>query len=51
MQLRKRSKPPRVALKEDRSKSLIIFELPETEENVHAKVSGILLDHLNEKPK
>ena len=40
----------RVALEEDRSKSLIIFGLPETEENVHAQVSGILLDHVNEKP-
>ena len=41
----------RVALEEDRSKSLIIFGLPEAEENLHAQVSGILLDHLNEKPK
>jgi len=42
----------RVALEEDRSKSLIIFQgLPETEEKLDAQVSGILLDHLNEKPK
>ena len=41
----------RVALEEDRSKSLIIFGLPETEENLHAQAFGILLDHLNEKPK
>ena len=41
----------RVALKEDRSKSLIIFGLPETEENLDAQVSGILLDHLKEKLK
>ena len=41
----------RVALKEDRSKSLIIFGLPETEEKLDAQVSGILLDHLKEKLK
>ena len=41
----------RVALEEDRSKSLIFFGLPETEENLHAKVSGILLDNLYEKPR
>ena len=39
----------RVALEDDRSKSLIIFGLPG--ENLDAKVSGILLDHLNEKLK
>ena len=41
----------RVAIKEDRSKSLIIFGLPETEEKLDAQVSGILLDHLKEKLK
>ena len=36
----------RVALKEDQSKSLIIFGLPETEENLDAQLSGILLYHV-----
>ena len=41
----------RVAPKKDRSKSLIIFGLPETKESLEARVSGIFLDHIQEKLK
>ena len=41
----------RVAVEEDRGKNLMIFGLPETDENLEAIVSGILSNHLNEKPK